>query len=78
MIRIELDLYPFGSENGRENLGHIEIVNDKTGSGAKGNYRYTVVENGKKKAEGYIKDFPRQQRDVFKLLWNVLEDIYGE
>ena len=76
MIRIDLDLFPGGSEDGRENLGHIKIWNDGTGSKTKANYCYRVMKNGRQKAEGRIEKFPRQQRDVFRLLQCVIEDMF--
>ena len=78
MIRIDIDLFPGGFEDDRENLGYIKIWNDGTGSKTKGNYRYKAMKNGRQKAEGSIKGFPRKQRDVFRLLECVIEDMYPQ
>lgn len=75
MIRIDLDLI-YGGFGVPKNLGHIEIWNDGTGSKTKGNYCYKAIKNGRQKAAGQIKNFPRKQRDVFRLLQCVIEDMY--
>lgn len=38
MIRVTIDFIPYGDESRAEELGHIEIINDGTGTQEVGNY----------------------------------------
>lgn len=47
LIRVTVELLPFGSEQERETLGQINIVNDVTGDLDVGNYDVTLVKHGR-------------------------------
>ena len=75
MILISLEMLPLGFINNKKNLGSIQIWNDGTGTLSSGNYCYKLTKNNKVKHEGRITKFPRKRKDVFNLLWRVLEDV---
>ncbi len=54
-------------------LGQVDIWNDATGTGTRGNYRFCVRGKRKVLAEGEIKDFPRKSRSALELLRRCLE-----
>jgi len=70
MLRITIDLVPFGKEELKREIGQITIINDGTGDYKLGNYKYTVGdETGTVK--GKLKGHNRLQ-SVFHLLKSVL------
>lgn len=76
MINIQINLVPGGVVRKMRPIGTINIVNDGTGTGTMGNYRYLVEHKGKTFAEGEIKNFPRKKKNVIYLLGYVLSDIF--
>lgn len=90
MIRVTIELWPFGSKSNAKTLGVIDIWNDGTGNPKVGNYKYRAWPAGTdkdilhsqenlKKARwaGYIENFPRQQLLVFDLLYRVLRASFS-
>lgn len=70
MLRITIDLVPFGKEDLKREIGKIEIINDGTGDYKLGNYKYTIGdETGTIKSK--LKGHNRLQ-SVFHLLKSVL------
>lgn len=75
MIRVTIELLPFGGETGRKTLATIDIANDGTGTGSRGNYKARL--NPKHEwTEKVVEDWPRQSYPVQKLLYKVLERFY--
>lgn len=70
MLRITIDLVPFGHKELTRKLGEIEIINDGTGSPEVGNYIYRLFD-ADTSIEGELKEHNRAQ-SVFKLLKAVL------
>lgn len=80
MLRITVELLPYGREDLKECLGIAKIWNDGTGTLYKGNYKSTFSQRGRlnriwKTCE--IKDFPRQRLGIWDLLYRSLEEIVG-
>lgn len=70
MLRITVELVPFGKEEFKKDIGEIIIINDGTGDYKLGNYKYTIGdETGTIK--GKFKGHNRLQ-SVFQLLKSVL------
>lgn len=70
MLRITIELVPYGKEEHRRKIGKIEIANDGTGDFKIGNYKYKLVD-GTAIIKGELKDHNRMQ-SAFGLLQNVL------
>jgi len=74
MLKVTIDLLPFGSKLGREEVGLIEIVNDGSGNEHVGNYNVKLFKrlNGKKGREvwrqGRVEGFERKARGPYDLL----------
>lgn len=81
MIRVTIELLPFGSEAGRKHLGTIDIANDGTGTAEKGNYKVRLA-GFKGPAStwrsGAVKDFPRRSRGPYDLLLRALAATVGD
>jgi hypothetical protein len=80
MIRVTIELLPFGSEEGRKHLGTIEIANDGTGTVDCGNYMVRQAKAGARRQEwkrGVVKDFPRRLRGPYDLLFRALAATVG-
>jgi len=70
MLRITIDLVPFGKEDLTEKIGEIIIHNDGTGNHEVGNYKYELSDV-EVSIKGELKEHNRMQ-SVFKLLQGVL------
>jgi hypothetical protein len=61
MLRVTLDLEPWGSQENKKHLGRLEIVNDGTGDEDMGNYRVKIIgANGIVENMKYITGYPRK------------------
>jgi len=79
MLRVTVEIWPFGSKAAKRTLGVAEIANDATGSKTKGNYNYRLYDaGGKLWKSGRVEDFPRQCLLAFDLLYRALKDAIGE
>ena len=74
MIRITVELVPFGIEERKRIIGTAKIYNDGTGSKTVGNYQ-TEFNLKKKWRTGTVKGFKRQQDNVWKLIREALNNI---
>lgn len=75
MIRVSVDLLPFGQEEGRKRLATIDIANDGTGTKNRGNYKARL--NPKLEwEEKVVTNYPRESYHVSKLLYLVLKHFY--
>lgn len=76
MIRITVELLPFGREEGKQVLGVAEIANDGTGTASNGHYRYKLSKRGGRGLwrRGTVRNFPRQKLGAWDLFFRVLYD----
>ena len=71
MIRVKIELVPYGKEDWARQIGSVIISNDGTGTTAVGNYKYTLSDDTGK-ISGELKEFKRVKGNVFHLLRDVL------
>ena len=79
MIRVTVEILPFGYEERKCVLGTAKIWNDCTGDRETGNYRYKLYRAGpdgklERRAwkQGAVRDFPRMKRGAWDLLFRAL------
>lgn len=83
MIRVTIELLPYGFETNKKTIGVVEIANDGQGTLTKGNYTYSLSKEppiAKTKGiwkSGNITDFPRQKLGPYDLLYRVLKSAVG-
>lgn len=74
MIRITVELLPFGDEDNPRLLGIALIANNGTGTDTTGNYQYSI--HGKRQllkgGDGTILGFRRKRDNVWELLRQAL------
>ena len=70
MLRIKVELVPFGDESRTRSIGQILIANDGTGDSAVGNYKYSITD-ASGKIRGKLKGHARE-KSVFSLLKDIL------
>jgi hypothetical protein len=74
MLKVRVEIFPFGDEFLKRILLEGKIWNDATGTPEVGNYKYTFTNSEKKIFNGKVKDHNRSE-PVHHLLMNVLNDI---
>ncbi len=78
LLRITVELIPFGFERNKRTLCTAEICNDGTGTKARGNYRFSLSKQGKLNSNtwktGSIQGFARKSRNAWHLLHEVLKE----
>ena len=67
MIRVRVDLVPFGNEDEAKEIGQLVLANDGYGNAFTGNYVFVYADNSGEEHEGSVKDFPRKQ-GIWKLI----------
>lgn len=79
MIRITVEMVPWGFEDQKRVIGTAKIWNDCTGDRETGNYRYRLHRAGptgklerRVWKQGAVKDFPRMKRGAWDLLFRAL------
>jgi hypothetical protein len=78
MIRVTVELVPFGIESRKRPPGTIVIANDATGSMTTGNYKFRMTtRDGSKYKEGRVEGFPRQRLLAYDLLFRCLKTAVG-
>ena len=80
MIRVTVELLPFGDETKAEHLGTAIIANDLTGDVETGNYWATFSKWGRPNQvwkRGQVVNFERQTRGPWDLLYLALRDAVG-
>lgn len=70
MLRIKIELVPYGDESLTREIGQVVIINDGTGDYRVGNYEYELSDRDVK-IKGKLKGHNRLQ-SVFRLLKAVL------
>lgn|SRR6185369_14247998 len=88
MIRITVELWPFGDYRNAKSLGVMDIWNDRSGDPKTGNYKYCIWKagtpkdvlhgRGNPKWHGEVKGFPRKRLLVWDLLFRCLRATFGE
>jgi len=73
MIKINIEIHPFGLESEKRTLFEGRIWNDATGTPEVGNYKYTLY-SGEKVFNGEVKNYERK-RPIQDLLLIVLNEI---
>ena len=67
MIRVRVDLVPFGNEDEAKEIGQLVLANDGYGNIFTGNYVFVYADDRGNEYEGSVKDFPRNQ-GIWKLI----------
>lgn len=67
MIRVRVDLVPFGNEDEAKEIGQLVLANDGWGNVFKSNYVFVYADDNGNEYEGSVKDFPRKQ-GIWKLI----------
>ena len=76
MIRVTMDLDAFGLGVKIKTLATLRIVNDGTGTPARGNYRVEAVgKHGKVIRTSRVKNWPRKSKPALTLLRAALESL---
>ena len=76
MIKITVELLPFGFEENKKTLGIMKIWNDITGTKTKGNYQFSISKNNEPNQiwkRGFINGFPRKRLGSWDLLYRCLK-----
>lgn len=61
MIRVRVDLIPFGNEDEAKEIGQLVLANDGHGNVFTGDYVFVYADNHGAEHEGSVKHFPRKQ-----------------
>jgi len=78
MIRVTVEIVPFGREDAKRVIGTAEIVNDNSGDREFGNYNSVVNDAfGDPLHNVRVEKFPRLELDSWDLLYRVLKKAYG-
>lgn len=75
MIKIIIELWPFGNEQKKEVIAEAIIRNNGTGSWYSGNYTTVLRSKGRVWKQGETKGFPRKKQNIWRLLKKILNDI---
>lgn len=80
MIRITVELFPFGIENHpqKKEIGRIEISNDGKGDASTGNYDVRLYRRGSKNIilkEGKVIKHKRHVYSIWKLVAKALKSV---
>lgn len=76
MIRVTVEMVPFGIEAHKRIIGTAIISNDGTGDHLSGNYKVSVGYGAKEKwKKGTVKDFPRKRLNAWHLLSRALNNV---
>lgn len=79
MLRVTIELVPFGLESRKSTIGVVEIANDGSGDTTTGNYEVTLSKEppiAKKRGvwkKGEVKGFPRLKLGPYDLLYRALK-----
>lgn len=79
MLRVTVELLPYGLEAGKRTLAVGYISNDGTGTHTVGNYRVNLRDAaGRKWKTGAITNFPRTRLLAWDLLYRCLAKLVGK
>lgn len=77
MLKITLELYPFGKASLKKHLGTMLIGNDLTGTLAQGNYQVKISTDNPQEIwkQGEVKGFPREELTAWNLVKWALDEL---
>ncbi len=76
MVRITIEIVPYGSLENKRILGSVDIINDGTGTKTIGNYSVTAINgNGKVFRKCKIEGYRRKADSIWKLMKMVFDII---
>ena len=79
MIRVTVELVPYGFEESKRVLGQLLISNNLTRTKESGNYNVRMLNaEGTLTKEATIEGFPRQRLGAYYLLLRALKELLGE
>jgi len=82
MLKITVEIIPFGIKDMKKRLGEIYITNDGTGNEEIGNYNYTIKTERRQdekigdELKGRVENFQRRKCNFWKLLYLILKGVY--
>jgi hypothetical protein len=79
MLKIIIELHPFGVEEEKRVIHTAFICNTGEGSRELGEYRFQILnKKGKTWRKGRIKDFPRLKLNAWDLLYRCLNSVLSD
>lgn len=79
MIRVTVELVPFGDESRKVVIASAKIRNDGTGTPSRGNYECVFLgRRGKLIGTSELKNFPRRRLLVWDLIGQCLNKLLAE
>ena len=77
MIKVTVELWPFGMQEHKKLLAEMDIYNDATGDVHSGNYGVRTYRKGTKSVtrRGYVTGYKRKREHVWKLVRKALESV---
>jgi len=81
MIVVKIELWPFGYESKKKEIGRMLIDNRGVSDDHKrGDYRIRVLRKGTSKVlrEGEVHNYPRKSYNIWRLVCRALKDVFPE
>ena len=79
MLRVTIELVPWGMESQKRTLATADIINDGSGTKSSGNYNFRLDDKaGRVWKSGRVEGFPRKRLLAFDLLFRALNNVIGE
>ena len=80
MIRVTVELVPYGDESRAKTLHTAVIANDGTGTKNQGNYHFSLSRKGSMRPwkSGRIRGFPRLRLGAWQLLQRALKEALDD
>jgi hypothetical protein len=81
MLRVTIELLPFGREDRKRHLGTVDIANDGRGTRERGDYKVRLSKFGRPFTEwrsGAVQGFPRLTLGPYDLLLRALIATVGD
>lgn len=78
MIRVTVELLPYGLEQNKQHLGTVVIANDGSGTKSRGNYKFRLSRRGQPESAwlvGTVENFPRLRLTAYDLLYLALKKV---
>ncbi|HUS49555.1 MAG TPA: hypothetical protein VMZ91_05285 [Candidatus Paceibacterota bacterium] len=70
MIKITVELIPYGIKEASHEIASMIIANDGTGTHELGNYKYIITSNTEEDIRGTFKGYERK-----KMIWSLIKAI---
>lgn len=79
MIKIILEMWPYGFKDAKRKICEGIIGNDGTGTKTKGNYNVKLLDRANNMMkEGRVENYPRKEKHVWYLVYLALKSIYDK